>query len=127
MDISEKKRKTIRQKVNSMVLAITMISLLLTSLIGVFSMLRIQKKSKVALLNQTVQKLHAFSEGKAKLADSELRNFLNCTSQFADYINDIYKNPSQFKEKEVLPPDAKNGGTWVLQRTFATEKISTLM
>lgn len=122
MDISEKKRKTIRQKVSSMVLAITVISLLLTSLIGVFSMLRIQKKSKVALLNQTVQKLHAFSEGKAKLADLELRNFLDCTSQFADYINDIYKNPSHFKEKEVLPPDAKNGGTWVLQRTFASEK-----
>ena len=122
MDISEKKRKTIRHKVNFMVLKITMTSLLLTSLIGVFSMLRIQKKSKIALLNQTVQKLHAFSEGKAKLADSELGKFLDCTTQFSDYIHDIYTNPSQFKEKEVLPPDAKNGGTWVLQRTFASEK-----
>ena len=84
MDISEKKRKTIRHKVNFIVLKITMTSLLLTSLIGVFSMLRIQKKSKIALLNQTVQKLHAFSEGKAKLADSELGKFLDCTTQFSD-------------------------------------------
>ena len=122
MDITEKKRKTIRHKVNSMVLAITMTSLLLTSVIGVFSMLRIQNKSKKALLAQTVQKLDSFSEGKANLADSELGKFLNCTSQFSDYIHGLYNKPTDYKEKEVLPPDAKNGGKWVLQRTFATEK-----
>ena len=122
MDITEKKRKTIRHKVNSIVLTITMASLFLTSVIGVLSMIQIQKSSKKALLKQTVQNLHSYSDGKAHLADSELEKFLNCTNQFSDFIHDLYTKPADYKEKEVLPPNAKNGGKWVLQRTFATEK-----
>ena len=119
MDVKERRRKTIRHKVNSMVLAITMTSLFLTSLIGLVSMLRIQNKSKDSLLSQTVQKLHSFSVGKAMLADSELEKFMKCISQFSDYIHCLYENPSEYKEKNVLPPDAANGGKWILQRTFS--------
>jgi len=119
MDVKERRRKTIRHKVNSMVLAITMTSLFLTSLIGLVSMLRIQNKSRDSLLSQTVQKLHSFSVGKAMLADSELEKFMKCSSQFSDYIHGLYENPSEYKEKNVLPPDAANGGKWILQRTFS--------
>ena len=119
MDVKEKKRKTIRHKVKSMVLAITMTSLLLTSLIGLLSMLGIQKKSKASLLEQTEQKLHSFSVEKAMLADSELTKFMKCSSQFSDYIHGLYENPSEYREKNVLPPDAANGGKWILQRTFS--------
>lgn len=123
MDITNKKRKTIRHKVNTMVLKITITSLLVTSFIGVLVMLRIQRRSKNSLITQTVQQLQSVSIGKASLADSELVKYSNYITHFADYIHELYENPSEYHSKNVLPPDAKNGGVYVLQRTFSTEQV----
>lgn len=123
MDVTNKKRKTIRHKVNTMVLKIIITSLLVTSFIGVLVMLRIQRRSKNSLITQTVQQLQSVSIGKAALADSELVKYSNYITHFADYIHELYENPSEYHSKNVLPPDAKNGGVYVLQRTFSTEQV----
>ncbi|MBQ7215408.1 MAG: hypothetical protein IJS39_05435 [Synergistaceae bacterium] len=55
------KRKTIRTKIQRMVLAIS-IALLITSSVGIVSMIRIQGDSEAALIHQMEQNLRASFE-----------------------------------------------------------------
>ena len=56
------KRKTIRTKIQRMVLAISIIALLVTSSVGIVSMIRIQGDSESALIHQMEQNLRASFE-----------------------------------------------------------------
>ena len=51
----EMKRKPIRKKIQSIVLLISIIALVLTSVVGLFSMLMIKSDSEIALTNQMEQ------------------------------------------------------------------------
>ena len=120
----EMKRKPIRKKIQSIVLLISIIALVLTTVVGLFSMLMIKSDSEVALTNQMEQNLNNIVSDKAALADSELGKFSGYIKEFADYANWLYKHPDSFVDKEVLPPDAKNAGKFSMQRYLTTENIS---
>ena len=120
----EMKRKPIRKKIQSIVLLISIIALVLTSVVGLFSMLMIKSDSEIALTNQMEQNLNNIVSDKAALADSELGKFSGYIKEFADYANWLYKHPDSFVDKEVLPPDAKNAGKFSMQRYLTTENIS---
>ena len=120
----EMKRKPIRKKIQAIVLLISIIALVLTSVVGLFSMLMIKSDSEVALTNQMEQNLNNIVSDKAALADSELGKFSGYIKEFADYANWLYKHPDSFVDKEVLPPDAKNAGKFSMQRYLTTENIS---
>ena len=120
----EIKRKPIRKKIQSIVLLISIIALVLTSVVGLFSMLMIKSDSEIALTNQMEQNLNNIVSDKAALADSELGKFSGYIKEFADYANWLYKHPDSFVDKEVLPPDAKNAGKFSMQRYLTTENIS---
>ncbi len=134
----DKKRRPIRKKVQLMVLAISISALLLTSVISVFSMLKIQndvlsagkalgdtaaKNGEDALLTQMEQNLLDIITSKAKLADSELGRFSGYIGQFAAYAERLYGSPSSFVLVEVLPPDKKNESKFTMQRYLANKNI----
>ena len=134
----DKKRRPIRKKVQMMVLAISIAALLLTSVISVFSMLKIQndvlsagkslgytaaKNGEDALLAQMEQNLLDIVSSKAKLADSELGGFSGYIGQFAAYAERLYSSPSGFVPVEVLPPDKENVNKLTMQRYLAKENI----
>ena len=120
----EMKRKPIRKKIQSIVLLISIIALVLTSVVGLFSMLMIKSDSEIALTNQMEQNLNNIVSDKAALADSELGKFSGYIKEFADYANWLYQHPDSFVDKDVLPPDAKNAGKFSMQRYLTTENIS---
>ena len=134
----DKKRRPIRKKVQMMVLAISIAALLLTSVISVFSMMKIQsnvlsagkslgytaaKNGEDALLAQMEQNLLDIVSSKAKLADSELGGFSGYIGQFAAYAERLYSSPSGFVPVEVLPPDKENVNKLTMQRYLAKENI----
>lgn len=135
----DKKRRPIRKKVQTMVLAISVTALLLTSIVSVFSMLKIQsdvlsagkalgdtaaKNGAEALLTQMERNLLDIVSSKAKLADSELGRFSSYAGQFASYAERLYNNSSDFVPVEVLPPDKKNANTLTMQRYLAKKNIA---
>lgn len=117
------KRKPIRKKIQAIVLLISIIALLLTSVIGIFSMLKIKSDSETALVNQMEQNLNNIVKSKADLADSELGKFSGYIKEFADYTNWLYRYEDCFVKKEVLPPDKENAGVFSMQRYLANEGI----
>ena len=102
------KRRPIRKQVQTIVLLISVVSLLLTSLIGTFSMLKIKNDSEASLIAQVEQHLTSITNNKAGLANAELGKFSGYVGDFAAYIHALYSNPERFVPREVLPPDANN-------------------
>ena len=92
----EMKRKPIRRKVQRMVLLISIAAVVLTSTIGVGSMLNIRSKSESALILQMEQNLRKIVTSKSSLADSELSKFSDYVGDFAAYIGDLYENPDKY-------------------------------
>ena len=119
----ENVRRTIRVKVQRMVLTISIIALLITSLGGIVSMMRIQGDSEKALISQMEQDLNNITTNKAALAESELSNFSSYVENFASYIHELYVNPNDYKDYNVLPADAKNAGVLAMQRSLTTRDI----
>ena len=110
------KRKTIRTKIQRMVLTISIIALLVTSSVGIVSMIRIQGDSEAALIHQMEQNLRTIIEDKAKLADSELGKYAGYIQNCADYAHDLYVNPSGYAAKMVQPPLMENADVFAMQR-----------
>ena len=120
----EKKRQPIRKKVKKIVLLISVAGLLLTSTVGLFSMLQIKGDSEDALIRQMNQNLLNIVRDKADLADSELGKYADTIRGFSSYIHGLYRNPNQYVQREVLPPDAANAGILSMQRYLANTEIS---
>ena len=117
------KRRTIRRKVQNMVLMISIAALIITSIVGIISMMRIQYDSENALIKQMEQNLNNITVSKSGLADSELGKFSEYISNFAIYINDIYSFPSDFVSRDVKPPLSENAGIFVIQRMLRDENV----
>ena len=64
------KRRPIRKKVQSMVLYISIAALLVTTIVGILSMIRIQGDSENALIHQMENNLYNLTMNKAELAES---------------------------------------------------------
>lgn len=120
----EMKRQPILKKIRSIVLLISIIALLLTSAVGLLSMLMIKSESERALTDQMELNLNNIVSSKADLAHSELSRYSGYISEFADYANWLYAHPESFVGKPVLPPDAQNAGTFSMQRYLTSDKIS---
>ena len=120
----EKKRKPIRQRVQLMVLLISVAALIVTSVVGVVSMLRIKNDSELALIGQMEQNLKNIVISKASQAESELGKYAAYVSDFASYIQSLYENPQAYVPAEVLPPDAANANVYTMQRYLVSEDMA---
>ena len=118
------KRRPIRKQIQTIVLLISVVSLLLTSLIGTFSMLKIKNSSETSLISQVEQHLTSITSNKASLANAELSKFSGYVGDSASYIHKLYSDPDSFVSCEVLPPDAANGGIYSMQRYLVTEELA---
>jgi sigma-B regulation protein RsbU (phosphoserine phosphatase) len=133
------KTLSIRRKVQLIVLIISLIALLLAAIIGIVSMLSIQRqvlsgseslgdhaaeKSENTLMAQMESSLIDIAGGKAELADAKLGTYLGYTSMFASFAETIYKNPDEFIPLDVMPPDTATTGTLTMQRYLRDENVS---
>lgn len=122
------KRKPIRKKVQLVVLLIAVVALVISSGVGLGTLLRVKGNSEKALISQMEQELHNVVTAKASLAESELNKFKSYVQQSALFIRELYENPEHYVKREVLPPDAANAGIFAMQRypideTYALEGI----
>ena len=110
------KRRPIRKKVQAMVLVISLASLLLTSTMGIFSMVFIKSDSETALICQMELDLRNLVTSKAKLAESELGKYANHVQTFADYLHGLYVHANSLSSRYIPSIEAGNTGFYVMQR-----------
>ena len=118
------KRRPIRKKVQAMVLVISLASLLLTSTMGIFSMVFIKSDSEVALTRQMEQDLRNLVTSKAKLAEAELEKYANHVQTFADYLHGLYVHSNSLASRYIPPIKAENTGFYVMQRGLSSHNVS---
>ncbi len=117
------KRRPIRNKVQNLVLCISLAALIITSVAGIVSMIRIRQDSEKALINQMEQNLGNITTSKADLADAKLGKFLEHVQNFTDYIHGLYVNPSGYASHDVPLPVKENAGIFALQRTLRDKDV----
>ena len=117
------KRHPIRKKIQNMVFAISIAALIIASVVAVISMILIQNNSEKALIEQMEQDLTNITTNKADLADSELGKFSGYITNFADYISDLYKNPSGYISHDVPTPKKEDAGKLIIQRTLRDKSV----
>ena len=114
----------IGKKIRRLVVNSAFAVLLVIAVIVMISMSSIRQKNREIITAQTEATLYNAVKDKARFADSEMRKYVAYADIFADYISYLYSNPSKFVPNEVLPPDAKNTGRFVMLRTIRSENIT---
>ena len=99
-----------------MVLTISMASLLLTSIMGILSMVLIKSDGEEAMIQQMERDLNNLVSSKATLAESELRKYSGLVELFANYIHELYLKRSIISSHYIPPVDAENTGPYAMQR-----------
>ena len=117
------KRHPIRSKIQNMVLWISIAALLITSGVGIISMIRISKDSENALTHQMEQNLRAITTGTAEMATVELSGYAQAVENLALYITGLYAASSDYPRREVLPPRKANGGILTMQRSLRDKSV----
>ena len=117
------RRYTIRKKVQSIVLYISLIALIITGAIGIFGMFSIQKDSESALISQMEDNLKAIIDAKSDLADSELERYAGYITNFAMCIEELYHKPYYYVPREVFPCRRETEGQIVMQRSLANQSV----
>ena len=117
------KRHPIRSKVQNMVLQISIAALIITSAVGIISMIRIRNDSENALTRQMEQNLRSITSGKADMATVELNSYAQTVENFALYISGLYAASADYPRREILPPRKANGGILAMQRSLRDETV----
>lgn len=117
------KRRPIRRKVQSMVLYISIAALLITTIVGILSMRRIQQDSEKALIHQMVQNMYNLTMSKAELAESQLGRYSGYVSDFVTFANMLYRSSGDYRPVEVHRSDSKNAGRFALQLDTANAGV----
>ncbi|MBR4901359.1 MAG: SpoIIE family protein phosphatase [Victivallales bacterium] len=124
----DSKRTSIKSRMQQMVLQISIAAILLTSIVGIVTMLKIRKVSENALLVQMENAMGDVTSNRAQRADLQLNVFTGYISRCVSYIEALYDSPQNFAKRPVLPPDASKKGVYSMQRYPASKdvKLSTI-
>ncbi len=117
-------RKTsIKQRIQKMVLQISIAAILLTSVVGIITMLNIRRVSQKALLVQMENAMCDVTSNRAQRADLQLNVYSSYISRCVSYIESLYAAPQTFAKRPVLPPDASKKGVYSMQRYPVSKEI----
>ena len=117
-------RKTsIKQRIQKMVLQISIAAILLTSVVGIITMLNIRRVSQKALLVQMENAMCDVTRNRAQRADLQLNVYSSYISRCVSYIESLYAAPQTFAKRPVLPPDASKKGVYSMQRYPVSKDI----
>ena len=118
------KRRPIKQKMNTIVLAIVTAAILLVSLATIITINRIRDTSRKALMDQMETRLYETVANKSDLANEILNSYADRVHMFVDCAEDMYAHPEQYQPRDVHPPRPEMGGKPVMERTLASADVS---
>ncbi|MCR4806399.1 MAG: SpoIIE family protein phosphatase [Lachnospiraceae bacterium] len=122
--MNEQKRRPIKSRVLAIVLAISVVSLAITSFVGIASMMLIRERSRTALTDRLWENMSNIVESRAALTDSWLDQYERYIESFAGYLHEAYLNPDDLKPAVIPPLSADNAGVLVMQQTRVSEDVS---
>ncbi|MCR4573840.1 MAG: SpoIIE family protein phosphatase [Lentisphaeria bacterium] len=116
-------RSSIKRRIQQMVLQISIAALLLTSAVGIVTMLNIRRVSEKALLTQMENGMGDITRNRAQRAELLLNVYSSYISRCVSYIESLYAGPQNFAKRPVLPPDTTKKGVYSMQRFPATKDV----
>lgn len=134
----ERVQSTLSKKLTNMTLIISMVALVIPTVICLSAISSIRNTavdkstelgqdaaslSESALRQELEYELTSTAADKAMLAESKLKAYITSAQYAVEQALDIYNNPSDYPEKEVMYPVKENIGIWAMQRLIADESI----
>ena len=135
---NERVQSTLSKKLTNMTLIISMVALVIPTVICLSAISSIRNTavdkstelgqesaslSESALRSELENELTSIAADKAMLAEAKLKAYITSAQYAVEQALDIYDNPSEYPEKEVMYPIEDNIGIWAMQRLIADESI----
>jgi len=132
-------KNSISRKVRRLVLCIALFALILCTLIGGISMLRMRdqvikggrelnenavKTSELVITKQVKNNIQELAASRASIVNESLSQYKSYIALSASYIEYMYENPQFFTSKEVSAPDKANDGKLVMQFLRRSPRVS---
>ncbi|MBR6323502.1 MAG: hypothetical protein IKR62_00865, partial [Victivallales bacterium] len=117
------RKSSIKKRIQKMVLQISIAAILLTSVVGIITMMNIRRVSERALLTQMENAMGDVTRNRAQRADLQLNVYASYISRCVSYIESLYAAPQTFAKRPVLPPDASKKGVYSMQRYPVSKDI----
>ena len=117
------KRKSIRRKLQVMVLGISCAILILSGTVGVMGMLYVHLEDEDDLISQAEQNLHNMVVSKASFAGGELSKYASYIELMASYIHEMYSHPQAYALNEPFTPGIYDDGKYFMYRTLLNQDI----
>lgn len=116
------KRKSIRLVLSRMVIAITFLSILVSSLVGIAFIIRIRNDNAKTLINQAKSSMLELIDERAENAENKLSIYLSHVEKSARHAEMILNNQDYFKKQDVPQIDNNNTDNQ-LQRSFKDRDV----
>ena len=120
------RRRPIRREIQRIVLVITLVSLIVTSIVGIFSMLEIRRQSEEALTEQAQKNLSDFAENKTALAEASFARYAGHMNVLSSYITGLFKNEEDLVKMghDIDPPlPTTPEGAYAMQRALIGPQV----
>ena len=119
----QEKRRPLRQRIQVIVLLISMLAVVVVGAIAVASMENIKNKSEQSLLEQMTLNMQNIVTDKVKIADLELEKFREYIKRDSRFLELVYNHPEDFAARNILPPDLSAEDRYTMQRYYATSDV----
>ncbi len=132
-------QSTLSRKLTNMTLVISVTALVISAVVCIASIMSIKttsvgmstelgksaaERSEGALKAELEKELTNTVRDKAMLAEQKLRFYVSSAQYASDYAAELFGNPSDYAEKEVMYPMSKNTGIWAMQRYLEDENVT---
>ena len=117
--MANQRRFSIKTQIRSTFISIMGLALLVTTIVGSISMLRIRQDAADALRMRMENNLTNTVNIKAEVANAELERYVGYANVLSYYLNMLYSYPDDYPPYEVLPPSKADHDVYTMKRYLA--------
>ncbi|MCR5800935.1 MAG: SpoIIE family protein phosphatase [Lachnospiraceae bacterium] len=124
MENNTLKRKPIRFRLRRLALLIALATIAIMGVTGLLMMNRIRYVSRKALEERMVSDYQDIVKNRSELTNEWLKKYTKHAFFVADFAHNLLIHPDWYEPHPVYPPQARNGGKYVMQRTLVDKTIT---
>lgn len=132
--MSDKMKKSIRNKLMSMSVTVAFIAIVLLSIVSWKGFTDMKNSSEIMSENlvnvatensqkiiteQAIDELNSIAKSTSSTVDARIQAIMDEATILAKTIEDLYANPDDYGQKEIFPPDAKNTNIFTSQLVYS--------
>ena len=121
--MEEYKRVSIKTRIRSVALFLSVFSILITSFIAIYFMLCIHERSSETFNTILDQNVLDLIDEKIEIANIELEKYSNYLELDVTYVESLYEKENEYFKKDIPKRSPESDSVYLMQRSFENKSI----